>query len=220
MKKIKTIVFDLDGVISDSYDLALEVYRLSRPTMTPERFEKLWDGNIRKAKFEDKEINKIDFFKEIDLRYQKLGIRTNVKDGIKILSQQFQLFIISGSSNSTIKNYLSKHSLIDFFTEIFGFETHYLKDVKFKMLFDKYNLKPDEVVFITDTAGDVYEAKKANVKNIIGILGFQPYNSLKKSKPTIIVNDFNELIDYILKKYSNNTPHAISGSLQRRTGAG
>jgi len=207
MSKTKTIVFDFDGVISDSYDLALEVYRLSRPSMTPERFEKLWDGNITKAKFEDKEINKIDFFKEIDIRYKKLGISSEVKTGIKKLNQEFQLFIISSSSNTTIKYYLTKHSILDLFTEIYGYETHKLKDVKFKMLFDKYNLNPDEVIFVTDTSGDVYEAKKARIKNIIGILGFQKYNSLKKSKPMTIVNNFSELTDYLFKKYSNIIQH-------------
>lgn len=205
MNKIKTIIFDQDGVISDSYDLALEVYRLSRPTMTPERFERLWDGNITKAVYKDKEVNKIDFFKEIDKRYKKLGIKPGVKEGIKAMCKKFQLFIISSSSEATIKNYLSKHSIINCFSEIYGYETHPLKDEKFKMLFNKYNLKPSEVVFVTDTAGDVYEAKNVNIKNIIGILGFQSYNSLNKSKPSIIVNNFKELTGYLLKKYKNWT---------------
>ena len=61
------------------------------------------------------------------------------------------------------------------------------------MLFEKYDLKPDDCVFITDTLGDILEAKKVNVRSIAVTFGFHDQERLKRGEPLHLVSDFAEI---------------------------
>ena len=47
-----------------------------------------------------------------------------------------------------------------------GAETAESKEVKFQILLDNYQLQKDEVIFITDTLGDILEANNAGIKSL------------------------------------------------------
>ncbi|MBI2474864.1 HAD family hydrolase [Candidatus Uhrbacteria bacterium] len=193
-----TIIFDFDGVIADSFDIAFEVNKLSRPTLTLERYQNAFNGNINEVKYEDKVVKKIDFFREYGDRFKHLGIDSKKKDFIQKLSQEFQLFIISSTRSDIIQDYLQSHGILSCFQKILGNEVHTSKVEKFKMLFEKYALEPNNVTFITDTAGDIAEAKKVGVKIIVGILGgYQNEQNLINGNPSIVVKDFSQFYDFV-----------------------
>lgn len=197
----KTIIFDFDGVIVDSFDIAYETNKLARPTLTRERYRAKFNGNINDAKHEDEKVNDIDFFYEFSKKFKQLGIKSNIKNNIKKLSKEYNLFIVSSTPNPIVRDYLQRHSLLDAFIELYGLDVDKSKVIKFNMIFEKYKISSNQTIFITDTSGDVNEAKEVEIDFIIGILGgYQDEESLQKANPDMIVKDFNELIQVIDSK--------------------
>jgi phosphoglycolate phosphatase-like HAD superfamily hydrolase len=70
------------------------------------------------------------------------------------------------------------------------------------MIFDKYSIDPKNAIFITDTSGDIKEAKEAEIGYIVGILGgYQTKNSIEKAKPDIIVKNFKDFFQIVMKRF-------------------
>lgn len=201
MTQQNVIFFDFDGVIADSLQIAFEVNYMLNPTLTLDRYRAYFNGNINNAKHEDEVVNEVDFFKEYGKRFEKLGIDDQKKAIIQKLAQKFRLFIISSTKSDIIQLYLKKHEILSCFTEILGNEIHPSKVKKFQMLFEKYNINPKNVVFITDSSGDMKEAKEAGIQKVVGILGgYQIENSLMKENPTLIVKDLPSFYDFVQKQ--------------------
>lgn len=197
----KIIIFDFDGVIVDSFDVAFEVNKLARPTITKERYQAKFNGNIADAKHEDEKVREIDFFYEYGERFKKLGIKQNIKEAIIQLSKEYKLFIVSSTINSIIEEYLNRHGLLDCFNEILGFDVETSKVKKFNMVFEKYNVSPTQTIFLTDTSGDIEEAREAKINFIVGILGgYQDEDNIRKANPNAIVKDFNKFFSLVKKE--------------------
>lgn len=204
MKNNNVIIFDFDGVIADSLAIAFEVNKLSKPTLTLERYQAAFNGNINEVKYEDKIVRKVDFFKEYGERFFTLGIDSEKKIFIQKLAQEYQLYIISSTTGDIIREYLHRHHIIHCFTDILGNEVHSSKIKKFTMLFDQHHINPKEVIFITDSSGDMKEAREVGIQRVVGILGgYQNEASLKKENPTVIVENFSQFYDFV---HSNIKP--------------
>ena len=76
-------------------------------------------------------------------------------------------------------------------------EVHRSKIEKIRMLFEKYAIGPDRSVFITDTLGDMHEAKEHELGVIACSWGFHPHQQLEKGMPFRIVDTPAELPDAI-----------------------
>ena len=161
-----------------------------------EDFRAHHDGNCLeepKIKFTEESANK--FFSKY---YQRI---TNVKpfftlENIRALKKIGSLYIISSTKEQSIHKFL-EHNSLNYFDEVLGFDFHKSKVEKFKYLLKKYNLKPNEVVFVSDTLGDILEANRVNVKTIAVDYGFHEQNRLKKGNPFKIVSNFDELLNEI-----------------------
>jgi phosphoglycolate phosphatase len=198
MNPHKTIFFDFDGVIANTLAIAFRIIHASKPSLTLERYQSYFNGNINDSRKKDKTTNTIDFFKEYGKRFKTLEIDEEKKAVIQKLAQETQLFIISSTNSDIIHDYLKRHGLLSCFTEILGNEVDPSKVKKFQMLMKKYKINPKDVIFITDTAGDIIEAKKAGIQTIAGILGgFQNEKDIKKENPTVIVNNFSQFYEFV-----------------------
>lgn len=216
----KIIIFDFDGVIADSFEIAYEVARLSRPSLTKETYKAKFNGNIGDAKHDDKKVKEIDFFFEYGKRFEDLGLDENIKNYIISLNKDYRLFIVSSTINSIIKKYLQRHGILDYFTDILGFDIEKSKVKKFKMIFDKYHISPCDVIFITDTLGDINEARAAGINIIIGILGgYQDEKTLRGAGIHAIVKDFNGFFELLKErnKIKSTVGTASNQSLQSQS---
>ena len=123
-----------------------------------------------------------------------LNTGADIKETISKLSQDYELFIASSSSVSNIKGLLEEQDCLKYFTEILGYDSSLSKLDKFKSLIKDYSLEPADVIFITDTKGDILQAREAKIGHIIGILGgWQDKKTLARANPEIIVDSFEEL---------------------------
>lgn len=78
------------------------------------------------------------------------------------------------------------------------------KTVKFKLIEEKYNVNSHNILFITDTLGDIKEADIAGIPTIAVTWGFHDKSFFEREKHSnlvIIVDTIKELEDFI-KEYN------------------
>lgn len=194
---IKAIVFDFDGVLGDTYDIGFNIMKTIDKDLTEQVFKDHHKGNLyteSKIKFKEKDIP--IFFEKQKQKFTKNHLLPFEKV-LNRLERRFQLFVISSTIDENIKHFLKLRNYDRFFQKILGGTTHRSKVKKFKMIFSQYNLKPEECLFVTDTVGDIVEAKKVNVKTIGVTWGYHEEKLLFDQKPFAIVHNPEELLSLI-----------------------
>lgn len=194
---MKTIIFDFDGVIHDTFELAYKInIDIFGKNLTKERYRDFFNGNL----FESADVNEKDndkFFKLQNEAFKYLKIDEDIRKNLEKLSKSHPLFIISSNQEEALNTYFQNNNFIHIFKEILGSETHKSKVEKFKYLFEKYNIKADDCIFVTDTLGDIMEGNKVGVKIIAVDFGFHKRDRLEKGKPFKIVSNFDEILETI-----------------------
>lgn len=195
---MKAIVFDFDGVLADSFELGKNIAKEVGHDVDDEIWRSHHDGNAL-----EKPV--VPFTKESAENFfsKYLERVTSVKlffkpEHLQMLKKTYPLYIISSNRKSSIEKFLNHYGL-NFFDEILGEEFHRSKVEKFNFLFEKYHLKPDDIIFISDTLGDILEAKKVQVKTIAVDFGFHNRARLDKGEPYKIVSSIDELFSEINK---------------------
>ena len=193
---MKAIIFDFDVVLADTADFNKNLTKEVGHDVSEEEFKAHHDGNVM-------EQPRIPFTKEsADNFFAKYLERiTQVKpffsqENIHLLKSLCPLYIISSSPKSAINKFLKCNNL-EYFDEVLGVDFHKSKVEKFKYLFKKYSLNPNDVIFVSDTLGDILEAKNVDVKTIAVDFGFHDRIRIKKGNPFKIVSNFDELLETI-----------------------
>ena len=191
---IKTLIFDFDGVIGDTFDLSFKICRTIFKGLSEQDFRDYHNGNVFRSNIIRWEPHKLKLF----YSNQKQGFTKKnlfpLKDVLRKLQDKYQLLVISSTTDENVKDFLNLGGFDQFFLEIFGATTHKSKVEKFKMIFKKYKLKPHECLFITDTIGDIKEARKVNIKSIAVTWGYHSKELLSKQNPLAIIEKPNELL--------------------------
>lgn len=184
MKKNKIIMFDFDGVIVNSCDMALEINREYFGSMEYSEVQDWAEGNVysKKLREEDGNGSEIYYFEQYSKRVTELipveGIENIFKELVK---QKFKIIIVSSSDEDVIKNYLEKYNLDKNITKIMARKTHTSKVEKFKMVFKEFKIKPKETLLITDSVGDVKEAHEVKMKAIGVLWGLHERERLERN---------------------------------------
>ncbi|MBI2573123.1 HAD family hydrolase [Candidatus Woesearchaeota archaeon] len=192
---LKCIIFDFDGVLMDNYEKHYELCTQKYKGITREEHKQLFDGNIhlQREKLKSRETD-FDLHNAMGEYKSKASISPHIKKNLQILAQKFQLGIISSAREAGLQGFLKNNQIEKLFTFVYGFETHKLKGEKFKLVFDEYKLTPRECIFITDTLGDILEAKSVNIQTIALECGYHERERLEKGKPLKIVTHFEEIV--------------------------
>lgn len=191
----KTILFDFDGVIADTFDFLCSLCGDYSP-ITPDEYRGMFCNNIyneTKKIFNHKNEEEFKkhhegWFKKYSPALLELDTFSGIIEAIKDLNQDYYLSIISSSESSAIKGFLEKKKIDNMFRDILGADVSYSKEEKIQMIFDKYDVGPKDCLFITDTVGDLIEATKKEVP-VIGVTwGFHNTKHFRDY-------DFVELVD-------------------------
>ena len=210
MKNKKTILFDFDGVIVDSFQPAFEVSRDIRKSwmdFTKDDYRKCFEDNPYDAfaKIDkNKKVATEKFFKIYIPRFLKLLVIEGIVDILRCLSKKYKLIIISSTVSSPIREWLTGHNLIHCFTEIMGSDVHKSKVEKMKMIFKKYKILANDCVFITDTLGDLREANKMGINSLVVTYGFHDKDTLKKGNPVGFIEKPQDMV-FEVEKYWKKT---------------
>ncbi len=185
--KYKAIFFDWDGVITDSvniktdsfYDMfekygqeiqeKVKAHHLQNGGMS--RFEKfrIYYKDFLGIDIDDKKVTELsEHFS--NLVKSKVAQAPFIDGAVDTIKQEYKkgtlLFIVSGTPTEEMKEIVKSKGLSEYFTEVCGSPKK--KAPWVKELLNKYNLKPEECLFIGDAMAD-YNAAKECCLNFLGI---------------------------------------------------
>lgn len=195
---IKAIIFDFDGVLVNEYQKHYELSKKGINNLTEEEFKRLFEGNIHAEREKLKERHTgFDIKTHFDKHKESLIIDPMIRDLLIKMSQKYLLGIISSAKENGIKKVLKNSGLEKIFLFNYGYETNPSKIEKFKKALKEFNLKTGECIFVTDTVGDIVEARNVGVQSIALDLGYHERKRLEKAKPYRIISSFAALADAI-----------------------
>lgn len=125
----------------------------------------------------------------------------DISEVIEELSKIYNLIIISSTNSDIIRHFLEKHKIVGCFQWILGNDVHENKTAKIEMVFGKYAVSARDCVFVTDTVGDVLEAKKVEVGSIGVTWGFHSHETLSQSDTFRLTKRPDELPGVIFKYF-------------------
>lgn len=197
MQRRKFVLFDFDGVIADSYSVGFETAKKLCPYFTEKDFHSVFEGNAWErhkalmSRVHGPECrHDLDWFEIFTPAFEEHAkLFPGIREVVEKLSHEYILVIISSTLTSPIQGFLEKHHIGRYFSEVMGADVHISKREKISMLFEKYQTSASECVFVTDTLGDMDEARAAGVDAIGVSWGFHPCETLAKGEPFRIVDN-------------------------------
>jgi phosphoglycolate phosphatase-like HAD superfamily hydrolase len=201
MSDKRLLLLDFDGVIADTFHIAHGIAKRMCVYLTETEYRKRHDGNIYES---DKAALAADHGDRCDHALDWLGEYTPVfkmharpfegmPEQVKEFARTYTLCIVSSGHNALIEEFLTTYGIRELIDGVYGMEVNTRKDEKFKMIFSKYGIAPEQTVFITDTLGDVNEATSVGLSSIGVTWGFQDRKTLARGNPFAIVDTPQEL---------------------------
>lgn len=208
----KQLVLDFDGVLYDSLSAGRKAVNESITVFgipafpDDDSFRAIYSQNyndfLRSYNLSDDDIRVHNKLFEIAFnRYtQEARLYDEVPELLDALSEDFHMRIVSSNMEHIINRVLDQAG-IDCFEEIMGFETSPSKVDKLEVICEECNQKPGDILFVTDSVGDIIESQEAGVPVIAVTWGFQSKKDLQKADPDYIVDSFEELIQLFAELY-------------------
>ena len=196
------MLFDFDGVIADSYEVGFATARKLCVRITDEEYQRVFEGNA----YEEHHIfmarphgpechHDLDWFSIFTPAFEERAkLFPGMREVVEKLSHEYVLVIVSSTITSPIQGFLEKYRIGRYFSEVMGADVHTGKREKIQMIFEKYKTSAAECIFITDTLGDMREAKAAGVGAIGVSWGFHPRETLQKGEPLRVVESPKEIV--------------------------
>jgi phosphoglycolate phosphatase len=201
-------MFDFDGVIVDTFAFSFEIaHRQGGYILTEGEYRDYFNGNIY-AKIDEgveKPSHRMDsvipFFQE----YAPKLMETPPIEGVLELLQKLQLdgwrmVVVTSSLDDLVDRFLEMHDLRSYFDGIYGATVHKSKVEKIKMALKDTQTDSSEALFITDTLGDMHEARAVDVDSIGVSWGYHSVETLQKGGPTAIAGSLEELGGFIIDR--------------------
>ena len=209
MKK-RFVLFDFDGVIADSFALAYNVARIIHPeaNLNPDTYREWFEGNVYESIRDTVPggLRNEQYEAEFGPRMEKeVALVVGMDDVVKTLASGYTLIIVSSTTTPEIRNFLSKHGLSSCFVDVMGSDVHTSKVEKIRIIFERYRINSSESVFITDTLGDMREAKKHEVDTIGVSWGWHTHKTLSQGIPFRIVDKPSELPDAVTDYFARDS---------------
>lgn len=182
----KGIIFDMDGTLWDSaenvaksWNDAIREFGYERNPITKEdmysvmgkTMDELASIIFPNCACRD-ELIKVCYREENDyLRNHGGSLYPNVEDTLRLLSEQYELYIVSNCQSGYIEAFFDYYGLADYFKDIECYGNNELdKSENIKLIVSRNHL--DEAVYVGDIQGDYDSSKKAGVKFIHAAYGF------------------------------------------------
>jgi phosphoglycolate phosphatase len=205
MTMIKYVIFDFDGTVADSKELAFELLnelsdKYGFRKITREEANSIMLLTMKeRLKFLRISLVQLPFM-VLDLKKNYARIVPLIKpfSGIKdvmlsLKRQNIKTVMISSNSIENIKQFLVNHEM-EFFETIHSQSNIFGKHRSINALLRHLKIGLQEVVYIGDEHRDIEACKKAGIKIIAVKWGLDPAALLKKANPDYIVDSHADII--------------------------
>jgi len=182
-KKDKIIAFDFDGVFVNNFDFhKRHIEDFLGTTFTNKEYYAMHSGNV----FKNDNLQKFDiegYFNSIKDEFIKESIIEGMKNVVIEAKNIGQIFIVSSGSENNIREFFAENDMCQDECKIYGVETNPSKEEKFVQIIDETGISSENIIFITDTLGDILEANAVNIASIAVTWGFQRIDTLAEGTP-------------------------------------
>ncbi|HPQ29889.1 MAG TPA: HAD-IA family hydrolase [Desulfobacteraceae bacterium] len=211
MLPIKYILFDFDGTVADTIDLAINIYNriaqeYDREPLSPEDKKIIAGGRAQDMlKLFNMSPQKLSIImlrikKEIHEHMPGLppfeGIPESVRD---IKNKGYQLAIITSNSRSNVNLFLKNNGMDQEFDFVYSGKSIFGKDKVFKRMFHKKEISPEEAIYIGDETRDIEACKKVGIPIISVTWGMNNPKILSTLNPDQMAHSPQEIIGCIEK---------------------
>lgn len=196
---ISTIIFDFDGTMVTSRELAIRLYNeLARKYGYKEVVEQDVERFSNKSIVERLRLLDVPFARlpsllaEMKRNYQQSVDSLPVVAGIPLVIEElvaagYQLGLISTNSRTIIERFLSNHKIIRFkhlycSGDLFG------KSHKIGRFLKTHGLSKEETIYIGDELRDIEACKKAGIRFIAVTWGYDSAELLAQGSPDFIIH--------------------------------
>jgi len=204
---VKTLIFDFDGTIADSFESLLSVFEniTARPQkLTAKEIKELRGSSLRQIikflKIKRWQIPSLMLKAKRQIAVKIIDIKTfeGMPRVLKELHENgYKMFILSTNSSENITKFLKVNHLDAYFYEIYGDIGLRSKSTALKKILKKESLNVSECFYIGDEVRDVEAAKKIGMKSIAVGWGFNYPAALKQAKPDHLSTKPKDLLKYL-----------------------
>lgn len=193
----KLVIFDFDGVLVNTNDIARRLHKEANPHLAEEYFDRMHDGNfwenLDRAVKEDGYVVQPDWYELYAKGLEDIDTDDLLKMLVIDLFSRHTLIIVSSMDNPYIERALNKANLRHCFAEILGADIEKSKVIKIRSVLSRRGINPKDAVFITDTVGDIREGRECAVAAIGVTWGVQDRAKLENEQPYAVVDTVPEL---------------------------
>lgn len=200
------VIFDFDGVIVDTINIALCAIQAAGFTLNRAEFLKLFEGNFYESIYRRKEFNKRETNRRLAMfffHYQQSAQEAKPFDGmcdaIECTKERAKIAIVSSIPSGPIDEFLKKNRLRQHVSLILGAEIAHDKVTKLRMA---HRVTPNAAwkFFATDTLGDLREARRLRDLDLAryGVTwGYHDRTTLLRGKPHGLIEHPTWFIEHV-----------------------
>lgn len=211
-KRLKLLIFDLDGTLVDSSipmgrafnhtlkQMGLEEYNQKETdaligTPLSKLFMRIMNRPTRDAMIE--QCIKIYRQKYLEIFLDRTFLYDGVADVIPKLAGRYTISLATTKKTDVATMTLEHFGLKDHFELLLGFDT--VKEPKpspeiINRTLELLHFKPDEAMMVGDSLYDLKASKAAGVTSCMVTYGFENIKNLIENKPDIVIDKFQELL--------------------------
>lgn len=217
MNNSKYIIFDFDGTIANSIELALNTYNRIAPEYKckpiQEEFRNLLSSKKPQKYFKEYGITTFKLFllvirirKELSKHISDIKPVNNIITSLHELKNAgFKLGILTSNSSNNVHKFLEYNNLSGIFDFVHSASNLFGKDKVFKRLIKRKDISIKNTIYIGDETRDIEASKKAGLP-IIGVSwGLTERNILETLQPDQIADDPKELMVCVQNIFSNSS---------------
>ena len=207
---IKTIIFDFDGTIADTFQSAIEIINSLANKYGFKKFENEEIKRLRSKSMRDilKELH-ISLFKlpaainDFTTLAQKTMLSQHPIEKMpqlfnKINSKGYDLYIITSNSVENVSIFLNKHNLT-FVKHIYSDKSLFGKHIVISRFLKKFQIKKENAIYVGDEIRDIEAAHKSEIKIISVTWGFNSEEILNHHSPDYLVTQPKQISDVLEK---------------------
>lgn len=207
--KTRTVIFDFDGTIADSLETVITIYREltgdSRP-LTQSEIDELRKLPVNKLiKAVGVPLWRVPALLTRGRRLmhghlKDVVVFPGLPEVIKHLHDNgVVLHIVSSNSKSNVEEFLARHDMRQYFSEIHGSIGLFQKAKTLKSIVLRYGLVAADTWYVGDEARDVTSSHKAGLRVVSVTWGYQHRDLLTKMRADALADTPAELLEIVSK---------------------